>query len=88
MNHTMCNDTQVLDGTVPFIMVLLYTTRIRWNSQSGWLSSQPSNAFVTLGGARFPEEKLFSRGGALFFRDIRGLCTNEIIASQFWQFWP
>ena len=77
MNHTMCNDTQVLDGTVPFIMVLLYTTRIRWNSQSGWLSSQPSNAFVTLGGARFPEEKLFSQGGgALFFRDITEACIR------------
>ena len=62
MNHTVCNNTQVLAGTVPFVMVLLYTTHIGWNSQSGWLSSQPSNAFVTLGGARFPEETLFSQG--------------------------
>ena len=41
------------------------------------LSSQPSNAFVTLGGARFPEEKLFSQGGgALFFRDITEACVR------------
>ena len=75
---TQCVITQVLDGTVPFIMVLLYTTRIGWNSQSGWLFSQPSNAFVTLGGARFPEEKLFSQGGGcpIFPWYHRGLCRN------------
>ena len=76
MNHTVCNNTQVLDGTVPFIVVLLYTTRIGWNSQSGWLSSQLSNAFVTLGGACFPEEKLFSQGGSPIFRDITEACVR------------
>ena len=75
MNQTVCNNTQVLDGTVPFVMVLMYTTRIGWSSQSGWLSSQPSNAFVTSGGVRFPEEKLFSQGVVLFFRDITEACV-------------
>ena len=78
MNHTVCNHTQVLDGTVPFIVVLLYTTRIGWNSQSGWLSPQLSNAFVTLGGACFPEEKLFSQGGVPYFSVISQRLVYEL----------
>ena len=70
MKHTVCNHTQAVHGTVPFIMVSVYTTRMGWNSQSGWLSSQLSTAFVTLGGHASLRKSFSHGGGALFFRDI------------------